>query len=55
MIDCNVKIWSWVEYPALKPACSSPMILFVSTNSDILSFIEDVKRLPKQLTIDIPL
>lgn len=55
MTACNVKIWSWVDYPAPKPACSSPMIVLVSMKSDSLPFIAEEKSLPKQLIIDIPL
>ena len=49
MIDCKVKTWSCVEYPVLKPVCSSPMILCASVNSDNLSFKAEVNSLPKLL------
>ena len=51
----KLEICSVVEYPFLKPACTSDKILLFSTNFVILSFIIDVKSLLKQLSKVMPL
>ena len=50
----KLEVCSVVEYPFLKSASTSDKIPLFSTNFVILSFIIDVKSLPRQLSKVMP-